>query len=104
MSTPPSRVGRVMLGSAAGRLIDGIPSFGRLIFRPAKRLSSATYQPYKHTAAHKHSVWKEGGAEGRVKRGGPKRIEEVRAEGTLEEMDFFPGFWSPYPTFLMLGL
>lgn len=37
-----------MFGSAVGGLIDGVPSFGSLISGPAKRSSSATYQPYKH--------------------------------------------------------
>lgn len=45
---PPSLLGWVMLGSAVGGLIDGSPGFGSLISGPAKRSSSATYQPYKH--------------------------------------------------------
>lgn len=44
-SLPTLLLGWVMLGSAVGGLIDGVPSFGRLISGPAKWLSSATYQP-----------------------------------------------------------
>lgn len=71
------------LARLVGGLIDGVPGFGSLISGPAKRSSSATYQPYKHPpqtlcfGGTARSKWRrrEGGR--RIRNGG----EEGRREG-----------------------